>query len=111
MLLGAVFEREIAFAPRSRGLYIARAVYAAALLAIIATCWLVVTGTQSVATAGDTARWMDDDCVTRRSAFWVQGFLNTQGPEVLMIEPRFKTRMDGIKIEVERQACRPRRER
>jgi hypothetical protein len=62
-------------------------------------------------TAGDTARWMDDDCVTRQSAFWVQGFLNTQGPEVLMIEPRFKTRMDGIKIEVERQACRPRRER
>ena len=57
MLLGAVFEREIAFAPRSRGLYIARAVYAAALLAIIATCWLVVTGTQSVATAGDTARF------------------------------------------------------
>jgi hypothetical protein len=39
MLLGAVFEREIAFAPRSRGLYIARAVYAAALLAIIAGWW------------------------------------------------------------------------
>lgn len=57
MLLGAVFEREIRFAPRSRGLFIARAVYAAALLAIIATCWLVVTGTQSVTTAGDTARF------------------------------------------------------
>ena len=57
MLLGAVFEREIVFAPRARGLYVARAVYAAALLAIIATCWLVVTGTQSVATAGDTARF------------------------------------------------------
>ena len=57
MLLGAVFEREIAFAPRARGLYVARAVYAAALLAIVATCWLVVTGTQSVATAGDTARF------------------------------------------------------
>lgn len=57
MLLGAVFEREIAFAPRARGLFVARAVYAAALLAIIATCWLVVTGTQSVATAGDTARF------------------------------------------------------
>jgi hypothetical protein len=36
-------------------------------------------------TACDTARWMDDDCVTRRRTFWVQGFLNTQGPEVLMI--------------------------
>lgn len=57
MLLGAVFEREVAFAPRSRGLYVARAVYAAALLAILATCWLVVTGSQSVTTAGDTARF------------------------------------------------------
>ncbi|MCY3017141.1 MAG: hypothetical protein DWI05_04425 [Planctomycetota bacterium] len=57
MLLGAVFEREIAFAPRARGLYVARAIYAAALLAIVATCWLVVTGTQAVATAGDTARF------------------------------------------------------
>lgn len=57
MFLGAVFEREAAFAPRARGLYVARAVYAAALLAIIATCWLVVTGTQSVITAGDTARF------------------------------------------------------
>jgi len=57
MQLGAVFEREIAFAPRARGLYVARAVYAAMLLAIVATCWLVVTGTQSVTTAGDTARF------------------------------------------------------
>jgi len=57
MLLGAVLEREIRFAPRSRGLFIARALYCTALLAIIATCWLVVTGTQTVATAGDTARF------------------------------------------------------
>mgnify|MGYP006275484363 CR=1 FL=1 len=57
MLLGAVFEREVAFAPRARGLYVARAVYAVSLLAIIATCWLVVTGTQSVVSAGDTARF------------------------------------------------------
>lgn len=56
MLLGAVFEREIAFA-RARGLYVARAIYAAALLTIVATCWLVVSGTQAVATAGDTARF------------------------------------------------------
>ena len=57
MIVGAVLERELRFAPRSRGLFVARAVYAAALLAIIATCWLVVTGTQTVATAGDTARF------------------------------------------------------
>ncbi len=57
MIVGAVLERELRFAPRSRGLFVARGVYAAALLAIIATCWLVVTGTQTVATAGDTARF------------------------------------------------------
>jgi len=57
MIVGAVLERELRFAPRARGLFVARAVYAAALLAIIATCWLVVTGTQTVATAGDTARF------------------------------------------------------
>ncbi|MFM8283089.1 MAG: hypothetical protein ACKOCW_05965 [Planctomycetaceae bacterium] len=57
MLLGAVFEREVSYASRARGWFVARAVYGGALLAIIATCWLVVTGTQSVATAGDTARF------------------------------------------------------
>lgn len=57
MMVGAVLERELRFAPRARGLFVARAVYASALLAIIATCWLVVTGTQTVATAGDTARF------------------------------------------------------
>jgi len=36
---------------------VARAVYCGSLLAIIATCWLVVTGTQSITTAGDTARF------------------------------------------------------
>ena len=53
-MLGAVFEREVRMVPRNRGLAIARAVYAAALLAIITTCWLVITGTQSITTAGDT---------------------------------------------------------
>jgi len=57
MQVGAVLERELRFAPRARGLFVARAVYAGALLAIIATCWLVVTGTQPVTTAGDTARF------------------------------------------------------
>ncbi len=56
-MLGAVFEREVKTVPRNRGLAIARAVYAGALLAIIATCWLVITGTQSITTAGDTARF------------------------------------------------------
>jgi ABC-type transport system involved in multi-copper enzyme maturation permease subunit len=56
-MLGAVLEREVRAVPRARGLFVARAVYCGALLAIVATCWLVVTGTQSVTTAGDTARF------------------------------------------------------
>lgn len=56
-MLGAVFEREVQAVPRARGMYVARAVYCGALLAIVATCWLVVTGTQAVTTAGDTARF------------------------------------------------------
>jgi ABC-type transport system involved in multi-copper enzyme maturation permease subunit len=57
MLLGAICEREVLVAPRTRGLYVARAVAAAVLLGIMATCWLVVTGSQSVTTIGDTARF------------------------------------------------------
>ncbi len=56
-MTGAVFEREVRVVPRSRGLAVARTVYAGSLLGIIATCWLVITGTQSVTTAGDTARF------------------------------------------------------
>ena len=57
MFLGAVFEREIASVPKTRGLFVARAVYGSTLLAIVATCWLVVTDSQSITTAGDTARF------------------------------------------------------
>ena len=57
MLLGAVFEREFRMAPRTRGLFVSRAVACGILLGIIVTCWLVVTGSQSVSTSGDTARF------------------------------------------------------
>lgn len=57
MILGAIYEREVLVVPRSRGLFVARAVYAGALLGIVATCWLVVTGTQAVTTIGDSARF------------------------------------------------------
>ena len=57
MLLGAVCEREVLIAPRTRALYATRGVYAGTLLGIVATCWLVVTGTQTIATVGDTARF------------------------------------------------------
>ena len=55
--LGAVYERELRVAPRARGLYLARAIYSGTLLGIVVTCWLVVTGAQSVTTTGDTARF------------------------------------------------------
>jgi ABC-type transport system involved in multi-copper enzyme maturation permease subunit len=57
MILGAIYEREVLVVPRSRGLFVARAVYAGTLLGIVATCWLVVTGTHTVTTIGDTARF------------------------------------------------------
>ncbi len=57
MILGAVGERELLVAPRSRGLFAARAIYAGTLLGIVATCWLLVTGSQPVTTIGDTARF------------------------------------------------------
>ncbi|MBL6714096.1 MAG: ABC transporter permease [Pirellulales bacterium] len=57
MRVGAVLERELRIAPRSRSMYIARAVYTGMLLLIVATCWLVVTGTQAIETAGETGRF------------------------------------------------------
>ncbi len=57
MIFGAVCEREMLVAPRTRGLYVARALAAAVLLGIIGTCLLVVTGSQAVTTIGDTARF------------------------------------------------------
>lgn len=57
MWLGAICEREVLVAPRTRGLFLARAVYAGTLLGIVATCWLVVTGSQPIATVGDAARF------------------------------------------------------
>jgi ABC-type transport system involved in multi-copper enzyme maturation permease subunit len=56
-MLGAVFEREALITPRTRGFFVARAVGSGLLLAIVATCWLLVTGSHAVATVGDTARF------------------------------------------------------
>jgi ABC-type transport system involved in multi-copper enzyme maturation permease subunit len=57
MILGAVLEREILVVPRTRGLFVARCLSAATLLGIIATSWLVLTGSQAVATVGDASRF------------------------------------------------------
>ena len=57
MVTGAICEREMLVAPRTQSLYAARALSAGLLLGIIATCWLVVTGSQAVTTSGDAARF------------------------------------------------------
>ncbi|HEV3078887.1 MAG TPA: ABC transporter permease subunit, partial [Gemmataceae bacterium] len=57
MLLGPVFTRELVTAPRRLRFYVARAVYVAGLMALVATAWLLLTGTQEVRNVGDMARF------------------------------------------------------
>ncbi len=57
MLIGPVFSREIVTAPRRPRLYISRAAYVSALLVLVCTAWLLVTGTQIVRNLGDMARF------------------------------------------------------
>ncbi|MBN2475113.1 MAG: ABC transporter permease subunit [Pirellulales bacterium] len=57
MLVGPVFSREVAITPRRTRVYVARAAYALALLVLMCTAWLVLTGTQVVRDVGDLARF------------------------------------------------------
>ena len=57
MFVGPVFSRELATAPRRPRLYVARAVYVAALLVLMSTAWLLLTGTQIIRNVGDFARF------------------------------------------------------
>ncbi len=57
MLIGPVFTRELVIAPRRTKFYIARAAYPLALLVLMGTAWLVLTGTQLVRDVGDLARF------------------------------------------------------
>ena len=57
MLIGPVFNRELVITPRRARIYIARAAYVLALLILIGTAWLVLTGTQVVRDVGDMARF------------------------------------------------------
>ncbi len=57
MFIGPVFTREVAIAPRRVKLYVARTAYALALLVLMSTAWLVLTGTQLVRDVGDLARF------------------------------------------------------
>lgn len=57
LLIGPVFDREVAIAPRRVKLYVARTTYPLALLVLMSTAWLVLTGTQLVRDVGDLARF------------------------------------------------------
>ena len=57
MLIGPVFTREVTIAPRRERTFIARSVYAGLLLLLVATAWLVMTGTQLISDTGDYARF------------------------------------------------------
>jgi ABC-type transport system involved in multi-copper enzyme maturation permease subunit len=57
LLVGPVFNREVVLAPRRTRIYVARTAYVAALLVLMTTAWLVLTGTQRVRDVGDLARF------------------------------------------------------
>jgi ABC-type transport system involved in multi-copper enzyme maturation permease subunit len=57
MLVGPVFTRELATAPRRMRFYVAPAIYVGALLILMCTAWLLLIGTQQVRTVGDMARF------------------------------------------------------
>jgi ABC-type transport system involved in multi-copper enzyme maturation permease subunit len=57
LLVGPVFSREVVIAPRRLKTYVARTAYVLALLVLMSTAWLVLTGTQLVRDVGDLARF------------------------------------------------------
>jgi ABC-type transport system involved in multi-copper enzyme maturation permease subunit len=57
LFIGPVFTRETTIAPRRPRFYAARAVYVLALLVLMGTAWLVLTGTQLIRDVGDMARF------------------------------------------------------
>lgn len=57
MIFGPIFTRELATAPRRPQHYINRTTYVAALLVLMATAWLLMTGTQVIRNVGDIARF------------------------------------------------------
>ncbi|MBA4104746.1 MAG: hypothetical protein C0485_03230 [Pirellula sp.] len=57
MLVGPVFNRELATAPRSWRLYLSRAIYVGALFGLVCTAWLILFGSQPMRSLGDLARF------------------------------------------------------
>jgi ABC-type transport system involved in multi-copper enzyme maturation permease subunit len=57
LLVGPVFTREAAVAPRRVRHYVMRTVYAVALLVLMCTAWMILNGTQIIQNVGDMARF------------------------------------------------------
>ena len=57
MLIGPVFAREVAIAPRRTRNFVARAVYVFGLFGLMCTAFLVVLGNQWIENVGDMARF------------------------------------------------------
>lgn len=57
MLIGPIFSRELATAPRRGQHFLNRGVYGSALFVLMCTAWLVLAGTQVVHSVGDMARF------------------------------------------------------
>ena len=57
MLIGPIFTRELAIAPRRPAHYIYRTAYPLVLFVVMCTAWLVMVGTQNVRNVGDIARF------------------------------------------------------
>ncbi len=57
MFIGPVFTREVVTAPRRAKFFAGRTAYGLALLLLILTAWMVLTGTQLVRNVGDLARF------------------------------------------------------
>ena len=57
MLIGPVFSREAAVAPRRVRHYVMRTVYGLFLLLITCTLWMILAGTQQIRNVGDMARF------------------------------------------------------
>lgn len=57
LLIGPVFTRELVITPRRTRVYVARTAYVLAMLTVVCTAWLVLTGTQLIRDVGDMARF------------------------------------------------------
>ena len=56
-MIGPIFHRELATAPRKPRMFIYRAVYAGGLFVLMSTAWAVIAGAQQIRCVGDMARF------------------------------------------------------